>query len=301
MSTLWKLLLLLTVVYATGKTLRYEAAPQEATPVQPAGTIPEDGYVVATAPHSGCIALALSPDDERRASFGGRRFAEVLGEHDAFLPHLAHWRRMLAAHASALAGLVKTFPGTEPLSEQRIREVLHAPSGLSPQSQRGDVFRPWAGRWSGQWGDGSPQYHIWDPSRCHEGRQVQFVAQSEKAFPEAARLETMVRHNQADLAVNVFSERFGITGWVSKRQHGPLGIPCLGYLLEPALLLWICQTSGTPRKALAQDGWFAYLESVEASGGSSTYHIYGHAVEITRRGIRYGALTPLHTGHYQAK
>jgi len=300
MSTLWKLLVMLVFVYAVGGTLRDQATPHEAAPVRTAGCHPEGDR----------------PDGERWAYFASRRFvsrrfttrrfAEVLGAHDAFLPHLTRWRRLLADHASALARLVKTFPGTALLSEERIRVVLRSPRGLSPQAPRKDVFRPWAARWSGPWGNGAPQYHIWEPARCHEGRQVQLVSQSETTFPEAARLQTMMRRNQADLAVNVFSERFGVTGWVSKRQHGPREIPCLGYLLEPAMLLWICQTSGrlqtTPAlEVLAQDGWFAYLESVVVSSGSPIYHIDGTPFEITRRGIRYGALSSRHTGQYRPK
>lgn len=303
MSGCPKLVGLLTFANIVGRLLCCEAPP-----VQPADRI---SGAVCTAEtevtHAGgYLALARFADVERRSSLEGSFFTNVLREHDAFLPEMARWRQRLATHAAGLARLVKTFPGAAHLSEDRVREVIGSDTGLPAGAPEDDVFRPWASRWSGQWSDGSLQYHVWDRSRCQEGRWVQRVAQSEAAFPEPTRLGSMVHRGEVDLAVNVFSERLGITGWVSKRQHGPLDIPCIGYLLEPAVLLWICQTSGRAREvpgqgALVQDGWFAYLESVEASSDSATYHIYGHAFTLTSRGLRYGAPTALHTSQYQSR
>lgn len=87
MSTLWKLLgVILALVNLVGRPFLCEAVP-----VRPADTVSESictAETDATRP-SRYPAFPGRPDAEDRGHLGGSPFAEVLGEHDTFLPQMA--------------------------------------------------------------------------------------------------------------------------------------------------------------------------------------------------------------------
>lgn len=228
-------------------------------------------------------------------------FASVLDAHNAFLSQIAGWRRSLALYAAPLAELVKTFPGTEHLAEEDVRAILRSRLGLPHEHTEEDVFKPWTNRWAGRWGNGTSQYHIWDQTRRWQGQWIQPVVQSEVAFPDEGRLEAMLMSSNVDLAINVYSEQHGITGWVSKRQHGRLEIPCLGYLLESTALFWVCNLSGTIPDDIENSVWFTYLETVDASRAPHDYHVHGQSIELNG-GVDWDITArAAHTGHYRAR
>jgi hypothetical protein len=143
------------------------------------------------------------------------------------------------------------------------------------------VFKPWLNQWSGLWSNGMPQFHVWDSTRFVEGQWIQPVSLSQTRFVKSCCVEEMRRSRQADIAINVFSREHGITGWVSKGQHGRQELPHIGYVLNDTTLLWICQFKD-PANLLAHDTrWFVFLETVEASAHPAAYRIYGQPVTMT--------------------
>ena len=158
--------------------------------------------------------------------------------------------------------------------------MLTAPLGR-PDSLKGtDVFGPWTNHWSGAWSNGTMQYHLWDHARPWHDQWIQPVTQSETHFSDKGRLGAMIRNREVDLAIDVYSHEDGITGWVSKRQHGPVEIPCIGYLLEETTLLWICQPQEPHERFAPTTEWFVFLERCDAASNARRYRIYGHPVRI---------------------
>jgi hypothetical protein len=212
--------------------------------------------------------------------FGNPAMRQVLEKHDHFLPALKEWRRMWGQHAGALAQLVKTFPGSENLRESVLRDIISDPAGLYDTLVNHDVFEPWTKHWSGAWSNGRMQYHIWNLTVIVGGRWIQPVTLSETAFVDYCSIDTMMQRNETDIAINVFSAADGITGWVSKRQHGRIELPHIGYLVNDTTLLWICREQKSEQSNTGHTPWYIFLETVRGSGDSAEYMIYGQPAVI---------------------
>lgn len=218
---------------------------------------------------------------DRMAWFRETAFVRMIETHDRYLPELVKWRRLFARHATELAGLVKTFPGSEDLSEVHLRQIISHPEAMYDSLANKDVFAPWTNRWSGRWSNGSPQHHIWDSTRFVNERWIQPVTLSETEFVDYCRVGEMLQSHKTDVAINVFTRDGGITGWVSKRQHGRVELPHIGYLVNATTLIWICQIK-EPEKLFAPDNrWFVFLETIHGSNDSTEYRIYGQPLVIT--------------------
>ncbi|MEL7167990.1 MAG: hypothetical protein AAGN64_01440 [Bacteroidota bacterium] len=269
-----------------------DALPSRATPSY--RVVPPTPGVVATQPDT-----ASQLDRATSGALPLDPFAEVLRDHEAALPQLAAWRRTFAAHAGALTDLVTSLPGAQHLDRDIVYDRLRSRGGFDSQLDP-DVFAPWANAWVGTWSDGSPQYHRWDETRRWGTHHVQLVAQSEVALPDANGLGALLVRDEVDLAINVVSEEAGITGWVAKRQHGRLALPCLGYLLDRTLLLWLCHASAPGAPLFDGDSWFAYLEGVDATTLPPVYHIQGQPFEIGATVTWDPAEQAHHHGRYTA-
>ncbi len=215
------------------------------------------------------------------AWFGNPLIIQALEKHDQFLPTFEQWRRTWGHHAGALARLVKTFPGSEKLTESSLREIISAPAGFHDSLVTRDVFRPWTKRWSGAWSNGRMQYHNWNPTVVVAGRWIQPVTLSETEFVEYCSIDRMMQRNETDIAINVFSAADGITGWVSKRQHGRIELPHIGYLVNDTTLIWICREQERKQSYSGHTPWYVFLETVRGSGRSAAYMIYGQPVVMT--------------------
>ena len=161
------------------------------------------------------------------------------------------------------------------------------------------VFQPWTNRWQGVWSNGSPQFHIWDKTRRWGQQWIQVVAQSEYVFPEENRLTDLLHRNKTDLGINVYSEEYGVTGWVSKRQHGQLDIPCVGYVIDTPILLWVCMMDY--RDNLDSGQWFVFLEKVERNEDTPQYIIAGLPFTIEEGIVWSNNPGAVHSGRYVAQ
>lgn len=207
-------------------------------------------------------------------------FIRMIEIHDQYLPELAGWRRLFARHAKELARLLKTLPGGEHLQEEYLGQVFSNAETNYDSLANKDVFAPWVNRWSGEWSNGMQQYHIWDSTYVINGRMVQPVTLSKSQFVNYDSLDEMLRIRQVDIAINVVSPRYGITGWVSKTRNGQLELPHIGYWVNDTTLIWICQIK-EPGKLFARDPrWFIFLETVNTSANPAEYRIYGQPVVI---------------------
>ena len=149
----------------------------------------------------------------------------MLARHNRYVAEFARWRGLFARHAAALAALVKTFPGSEDLSEAHLRRLIAQTPGSYGDENESRIFQPWTNRWAGWWSNGAPQYHVRDTTRCLDGQRIQPVSLSEYGFVAPAHLDASVRRSRADAALNVFTRGHGVTGWVSRYQHGRVEMP----------------------------------------------------------------------------
>lgn len=214
---------------------------------------------------------------------GVNPYQELLRRHNRFLPEFHRWRSLFATHASELARLVKTLPGSEKLSEWELRQLFRNLETVQPVSVPGDVFEAWADHWTGLWSNGVPQYHVWASARPVAGQWVQPVTLSEAGFVEMSRIAAQPP-DRMDLGINVFSPANGITGWVSKRQHGCFELPHIGYLVNASTLVWICRRCKSDRDT-ADSCWFVFLESVQRSVQPAEYRIAGLRFKIDKQGL----------------
>ena len=238
---------------------------------------------------------------ESEAYFQDRLLGDVIHFHNQHLQELENWRRLFAQYADELAHFVKTFPGAEALDEDILRDTFAARTGLREHVAGGEVFQPWAHRWSGMWGNGSSQYHVWDQTQYWNGRWIQAVTQSEAGFTDGSNLEAMFARNQVDLGINVYSPETGITGWVSKRQHERLEVPHIGYLIDTTSIIWICQPQKSNRLFKENKTWFIFLERVIASSNPKKYTIHGQPFVIDVKIQGNFEQIGQHYGNYQAQ
>ncbi len=250
--------------------------------------------------HDRAMATEKAPARYRADWFENPTFIRMIETHNQYAAEFARWRRLFAGHAAELAHLLKTFPGSENLREDDLRRIIVDSEAKCDSLSQRDVFKPWTNRWSGRWSNGRPQYHIWDSTRFVNGQWIQPVSLSETGFATACRVEEMLQNRRTDVAINVFSRENGITGWVSKRQHGRLELPHIGYLVNDTTLIWICQIKD-PENLFAPDSrWFVFLETVQNSSTPAVYKIYGQPFAMTEKFFVDSNEQGKHFGTYHA-
>lgn len=227
-------------------------------------------------------------------------FRRMLARHNRYREEFTRWRRVFRRQAAALAALIKSFPGSEGLCEDQLRGIFTRPETAYAGIPGEKIFAPWTNRWSGVWSNGTPQYHIWETSINIDGQWVQPVSISETGFAELNIAETMLRDKGADIAINVFSPAEGITGWVSKYQHGRAELPHIGYRINDTTLVWICQVKQPDRLFETANHWFIFLETVDQSADPVAYRIYGRELTLNRADAGIGITPAAHCGTYDA-
>jgi hypothetical protein len=241
-------------------------------------------------------ACGESPVTANQDWFSYPAFISIIKTHDQYLPELTRWRNLFAQHAKTLARVIKTFPGSENLSQDDLRRIITNQETTLDTLENKDVFAPWTNRWSGVWSNGALQYHIWDSTRVMRGRMIQPVTLSESSFTNYCCVERMAQSGKTDVAINVFSREHGITGWVSKNQRGRVELPHVGYLINDTTLVWLCQIKEPGKLSAPNNRWFIFLETVNTSANPAEYRIYGQpvvimetvVVESDQRGKHYG-------------
>jgi hypothetical protein len=204
----------------------------------------------------------------------GGRFRPTIDEHDKF--DWTRWREEFAGNAAPLAKLfVEQFSKlqTKPHTAEHVEKTLVTPYDEWYKtlhvgySEAYDPFRNW---WCGRWANSRVQFHIWDFTQAHGGRHIQPVTQSEKAFADEKGVDAMLKASppKADLAINVVSQ-LGLTGWVSKKQHGIAELPHVGYILARGELIWIARALTD-----SEYRWFMFYERATTSG-DERYEIDG--------------------------
>jgi len=210
-----------------------------------------------------------------RKNFHDWLFESVILTHNRFLTELHYSRKFIRRHAGELASLVKSFPDAELLDENVLQQIFASPTGIMKEFPGEEIFNPWISRWSGSWSDGSSQFHEWEQTRYRKGQWIQPVIQSETEFSNKDNLKSMFINNQVDLGINVYTPEFGITGWVSKYQHGRLELPHIGYLYDETTLIWFCQPHKSNKLSRLTTSWFVFLERVDSYSNPGQYMIYG--------------------------
>jgi hypothetical protein len=209
-------------------------------------------------------------------------YIDMIKRHDQYQHEFARWRELFARHAKKMAQLIKTYPGSENFSEYQLIKIFSSHDTFFNKEKYNDVFAPWTNRWTGQWSNGTQQYHIWEPTIKIDGRMIQPVTLSEKSFISRDHVGKMVKSGNTDIAINVFSRKGGITGWVSKHQHGRYELPHIGYQINNTTLLWITQIKEPGKLSISDDRWFVFLETVNKSANPTEYSIYGQPVIINK-------------------
>jgi hypothetical protein len=204
------------------------------------------------------------------------------------------WREMFADSARDAEGVVKLFfdhfKSDFPLGGHRKKHVKDVFTAITASDfekihrRRGsDAFNPWKSWWCGDYKSSNSStlnYHIWDSTVSWSGQYVQPVSQSiyEYAYSVDAsgarkkgNLQDKKDQAEVDLAINVSSKRYGLTGWVSKRQKHDkksMGeLPHVGYLLTAKRILW---TTQPPYGVSTNTYWMFY----ERSNGTSRPTLY---------------------------
>lgn len=238
-------------------------------------------WLAAIAAGTMAAPLPSAPASRRTDCLHSEPFQQMLRRHRLFEPEFARWRLLFAGYAGDLARLIVSFPGTEHLNESRLHAVFANPAETRDSLATIDVFGPWTARWFGIWSNGTPQYHIWDTTRQVDGRCIQPVSLSESTFTDFNSIEAGVQQGLVDIAVNIFDQRNGITGWVSKYQHGRQEIPHIGYLVEPSTLVWICQIKKPGALFEREKTWCIFFEYVDTTATPAAYRIYGQPFVIS--------------------
>ena len=216
----------------------------------------------------------------------GGLFRHVIDAHDRGIDALRWMQGEVArpAVADALSDyLARDYPKhSDWQSYWRRNRHLAADAFRNPaRGVHGRVFDPWDGVWSGQWngagGGTSPQRHVWDATVATNAglhwqgvRHIQPVTQSESTFHDAGNTAEGWQSRKVDLGINVVTPGLGITGWVSKRQHGEQELPHVGYLLNPHTLIWITTDRPVPGSGVC---FMMFFEWVGA--GHQRYGIHG--------------------------
>jgi hypothetical protein len=227
-------------------------------------------------------------------------YEEMIDVHDQYQEEFARWRKLFATHAKKVAGLIKAFPGSANINETRLTKIIASYEDHPDLDKTGDVFAPWTNRWSGEWSNGTQQYHIWEPTIMFGDKMIQPVTLSENMFINRYSVSKMAENGKTDIAINVFSRKYGITGWVSKHQHGRYELPHIGYLINETTLLWITQIKEPGNLANNGNRWFIFLETVNGRENPTGYHIYGQPVIINDELIVETGQRDKHHGIYYA-
>ncbi|NIT56406.1 MAG: hypothetical protein GWN00_09290 [Aliifodinibius sp.] len=196
--------------------------------------------------------------------------------------------------------MVTSLPIAADLNKNTILKIFSQSTGCGDSLDYQDIFAAWENRWSGTWSNGVPQYHCWYSSSQFNDRWIQPVTISEFDFIELCYTETMINKGKADIAINVYCPKDGISGWVSKRQHGGLEIPHIGYRIDDTTLIWICQIKEPAKLFERGEEWLIFLERVNRTSQPHKYQIYGKCVTMNKHICREKDNNTAHAGNYYA-
>jgi len=233
-------------------------------------------------------------------------FQEILTRHNECKPRLLRMRRLFRGIAEDMAKMMRSKmcapystagyghvltgyprPGSLPNPcNHSEAELKRAIGGTSIDCGK-NIFDPWDSSWQGKYSfkkqeNGRPaptsdQYHIWDKTRKVGEQWVQPVTQSETGFANGSNLAEKKEQKKTDLAINVWDEECGVTGWVSKHQNNNREEWILiGYCIK-GRLIWIAQRlDPTTKEPVKADEYFLFYEWVE----STRYGILGRRFKI---------------------
>ena len=275
--------------------------------------------------------------------------SEALWTHDRFAAAGAFdiWRENFAANAKELAqffydNFSSFFPpsrgsgspkGYDLASlETLFSAVTKADLAAIYKSKGSHVFAPWTNWFFGDWDNYSdkpaPQYHIWDNTISMAGRYIQPVTQSTREFAYSSKpgsnsleltnhsiqgnLQKLIKDKKTDIAVDVCSKDYGITGWVTKLQKSPIvELGHIGYLIDDTSLIWIAQDTANPT-----DEWAMFFERGDKTSRASRYSVDGilfnfkpsktvkfviKAVKGAKGSIRFTCQKPYSKGSYSSR
>lgn len=166
------------------------------------------------------------------------------------------------------ASAFSRYPGADGFTRQQFMDSLNAVKNEK-------VFDPWDGWWTGKWSNNADQYHIWDRTAFDTSSQqwVQPVTQSTNGFAwkrSGDETGNGIKVADADIAINVWSSKNGITGWVSKQ--GGTELPHVGYSVNTNTLIWLTKYG---------NDYFLFLERVVEGG--KKYSIYGRPFTVDKQ------------------
>lgn len=209
-------------------------------------------------------------------------FREIIQRHDAS-NQIKLLRKMVNQNKDALADYLlvgSTSSSIQSLNEAMAFGAYPGSSGISKREfidsitavKNERVFDPWNGWWTGKWSNNANQFHIWDRTVFDSPSQqwVQPVTQSTSGFAWK-RTDTDqgdgIQVSEADVAINVWSSKNGITGWVSKKDGNEL--PHVGYSVNQNTLIWF---------TIYGNDYFMFLEKVIEGG--KKYSMYGRPFTV---------------------
>ena len=228
------------------------------------------------------------------------RFSDTLFNHDAFkiegelaTDGFRYWRKVFSLLADKLAEKIMDEIKPKDYKKEDVqlalastfqerKDLLHVGSAT--------VYDPWMNWWCGRWQNKDVHYHIWDDTNYHGGQYIQPVSQSVEKFAylpavpqstDKGNLDDMVKSGTVDLAINVCSKDWDLTGWVSKRQgKQTIEMPHLGYLLHASGLIWIAQARQVKAMNTPGEKWYIFYEHTDVTAKATKYDIEGVEVSI---------------------
>jgi hypothetical protein len=237
--------------------------------------------------------------DEKYFQPKGSYFGPIIDIHDKY--DWTKLRKFFAGNADFLTDHIMSFPKskTPPLfrfMKNSIKDIFaytgETDKTIFEKDYKSDVFDPWANWWCGKWSHGITQYHIWDKTIGRAGKYLQAVTQTIEASPglgfaDSSTIEAMVLNNQVNMAINVATKEYGITGWVTKTKSKDgkavtdksgnavlIQMPHIGYLIKRKMLIWLAIERSESNLNDFNGRWYMFLERTNKASDATRYYIY---------------------------
>lgn len=234
---------------------------------------------------------------EKKRGRGKDRFDAVAKRHQSQVDRLKRLRTDFKRCAAGIsAGLVESLnrhrlagdvEGIE-LDREKVEEAFAKGLAVSFSSAALEKF---PGRWTGT----NRRYHFatgkemekdaatwhmtWEKGAEANGEYVQRVIGSKVRHFDSATLAE-AGEGEVDLALNVFRDEIGITGWLSTVVEERRELGLISYQFGDDTFLWIGQVLSPDLEPVMGDVFWMFLEWIVPGGKKPAYFMYGMMFEI---------------------
>lgn len=236
--------------------------------------------------------------EKKKGRSGDDRFARVAKVHGAQVDRLKKLREDFQRCGAGVSGIVAdTFnkyreDGPVKAIELDREELAQAFAQGLPSSFDSAGLEAFPGRWKGTnhrylfasgqevEQDVATWHMTWEKGTEKGGEYVQRVIGSTERHLDSAGLET-AGEGDADLALNVYREDIGVTGWLTTVIEARQELALVAYQFGERTFLWIGQVlSPDLEPVMGGNVFWMFLEWIVPGGKSPAYFMYGMMFEI---------------------